>query len=82
MKAKCSLTDTSSGQMKALSALRGTLKNALKSLRTAYFHFPRTLKAKCSLTESSGGQMKALSLLRGTFKNALKSLRTFKNALK
>ena len=40
----------------------------LKSLRTAYFHFPHTLKAKCSLTETSSAQIKALSALRGTLK--------------
>ena len=68
--------ETSSSQMKPFSALRGIFKNALKSLRTAYFHFPHTLKAKCSLTETSSGQMKPLSALRGIFKNAVKSLRT------
>ena len=63
LKAKCSLTETSNGQMKALSALRGTLKKAPKSFRTAYFHLPRILQAKCGLNKTSSAQMKALSAL-------------------
>ena len=55
------------------------MKNTLKSLRSAYFHFPRTLKAKCSLTGTRSGKWKYAVMIdfREFLKVLLHALKAF-----